>query len=122
MTEAVLGWQAVIFITILISGRYFKAVTIFWFIWTLTQIFVFWLSALQFFTVFISAAIAGNLYGRPKKDASGNVLEPNPEHDEEPNINASAEQQSQEDNKFGIFGHIVGWGLVALFWATIVIF
>jgi len=63
MSEAVLGWQVVIFLTILLSGRFHKSIVAFWVIWTIVQIFALWLSILQFITIFFASYLAAKMYG-----------------------------------------------------------
>lgn len=60
MTIAVLAWQAIIFLSIALSGRYRGGVTAFWVVWTLVQVFALWLSVVQFGTI----ALAWWMFGR----------------------------------------------------------
>jgi len=54
MSFAVIAWQGFIFFTIFISGKHRFIVTIFWYIWTLLQVFAFPLSLLQFLTILLA--------------------------------------------------------------------
>ena len=65
--EAVLVWQAVIFFSIAFSGRYREMVVGFWVVWTLVQVFAFWLSIVQFGTIFLAWSIFGKKAAKPEK-------------------------------------------------------
>ncbi len=58
MSVAVIGWQVLIFLTIIFSGRARSTVIGFWVIWTVIQVGVFWLSAVQFLTIAAAYAIS----------------------------------------------------------------
>lgn len=60
MTGAILGWQLLIFLSIIISGRYKWVVAIFWVVWTIGQINMLPLSAIQFFTIGIALLLSKN--------------------------------------------------------------
>jgi hypothetical protein len=61
----VLGWQVLIFISILIAGavgrRTLSAGILFWSIWTVFQLFMFWLSVLQFATILLAWLVCENV-------------------------------------------------------------
>ncbi len=57
MTEAVLAWQALIFFSIVLAGRYRFWVIAFWVVWTALQVFTLPLSLLQFGTIAAAAAL-----------------------------------------------------------------
>lgn len=54
MTIAVLVWQAIIFFSIAFAGRARGWVLAFWIVWTVVQVFAFWLSAVQFGTIWLA--------------------------------------------------------------------
>lgn len=57
MTEAVLAWQALIFASIGLAGRWRGWVTAFWVAWTILQVFALPLSLIQFGTIAVAAAL-----------------------------------------------------------------
>lgn len=57
MTEAVLAWQALIFASIGLAGRWRGWVIAFWVAWTILQVFALPLSLLQFGTIAVAAAM-----------------------------------------------------------------
>ena len=58
MTLAILAWQALIFITILLAGRHRGWVTAFWVVWTAVQVVALPLSVLQFCTIVAAFLLA----------------------------------------------------------------
>ncbi|HEV7271080.1 hypothetical protein [Pseudoxanthomonas sp.] len=60
MTEAVLAWQALIFASIGLTGRWRGWVIAFWVVWTIIQVVALPLSLLQFGTIAAAAALFGS--------------------------------------------------------------
>ncbi len=65
MLEGVLVWQAIIFLSIALSGRSRGWVVAFWVVWTIVQVFALWLSVVQFGTIWLAWTLFGG-----KKDTS----------------------------------------------------
>ena len=59
MTIAVLVWQAIIFLSIVLSGRSRGWVIAFWAVWTVVQVFAFGLSVVQFGTIWLAWSLFG---------------------------------------------------------------
>lgn len=59
MIEGVLLWQAIIFISIALSGRKRGWVVALWVVWTILQVFALWLSVIQFGTIWLAWSIFG---------------------------------------------------------------
>lgn len=59
MIVAVLSWQAIIFLSIALSGRRRGLVLAFWVVWTLVQVFALWLSVVQFGTIWLAWSMFG---------------------------------------------------------------
>lgn len=55
MTEAILAWQALIFASIMLAGRWRGWIIAFWIVWTLLQVAALPLSVLQFGTIAVGA-------------------------------------------------------------------
>lgn len=58
MSIAVIGWQLIIFVTIVMSGKNRALVASFWVVWTILQIFSSPLNVLQYFTIFLAVKLS----------------------------------------------------------------
>lgn len=65
MTIAVLIWQAIIFFSIALAGRARGWVVTFWILWTILQVFAFWLSVVQFGTIWLAWSLFGSKKSAP---------------------------------------------------------
>lgn len=60
MSIAVIGWQLIVFFTIVISGKNRALVVSFWLVWTILQVFSFPLSVLQFLTILLAVKLSNS--------------------------------------------------------------
>jgi DNA helicase-4 len=81
MTEAILIWQAIIFLSIAFGGKKRSWIAGFWVVWTLLQVFALWLSVIQFGTIWLAwsitegAAAKRRLEVQRRKDAAKAVFQ-----------------------------------------------
>jgi len=78
MGLGILGWQLLILITIVVSGRSRAIAVIFWVIWTLVQVAALPLSVLQFGTIWLGYVISKALFPGHPSATSSKPLAPAP--------------------------------------------
>jgi hypothetical protein len=70
MTTTVLAWQALIFLSIGVAGRWRGYVIAFWIVWTVLQVVALPLSVLQFGTILVAALLFRRRTPEPNQDTA----------------------------------------------------